>query len=267
MKFNQLALGLICALSLAACGGGGGGGNNPAPVPTATPAPSVSGDMLAYQPYRGWNYQGVIPTVGGATIGVVTATVYADPQSSSSLGPVDPLFLFIQQGTLVNALGGTKVAAIGVQSSTSGYTVGSFILLNGNGGIAASGGISPLVTLVPSTLRLGQTFTPYPGASATVTNVGYLTGSAACPTLVKGATVQYSFMGQSYGVSYVPGCGIVEYQGNHGEDLLLQSIGSYPQIGNLSIGRKQLGDLNLLDTMRSAAGMIVQGTKWSPFQR
>lgn len=257
--------GFILAFSVAACGGGGGGsgstslqgGGGPGPIQPA----SVSGDMIAYQTSRGWNYHG---NAFGQP--VVTVSVYADPQQSSSFGPVDPLVMFAGTGTASDAFGGTKLAGIGVQGTASGYTLGSYVLLNGNGSVYSQGGISPLALLVPSTLTQGQSFTPYAGATATVELVGSVPGASACPTPGNGATVQYTFMGSSYSVSYVPGCGITQYVGNRGELLTLSSVSSYPSLGSQSVGRK-ITTLTAMDAIRSMLANAIQHAKWSPLAK
>jgi hypothetical protein len=136
-------------------------------------------------------------------------------------------------------------------------------LLNNSGTIFASGGISGTPLLVPSTLTQGQSFTTYPGVTATVQTVGTVPGSSACPSPATGATIAYSFAGQNYSVSYVPGCGITQYLGNHGEVVTLSSVGSYPQLGVQSTRR--MDTLTLLDTVRSAARVIMSHEKWQPF--
>jgi hypothetical protein len=210
--------------------------------------------MLAYQASCGWNYQGT--AFGGQA---VTFSVYADPQQSG----VIPLILFGGLGTATTAFAGSKLGAIGVMSASSGYTAGSYVLLNNSGTIFASGGISGTPLLVPSTLTQGQSFTTYPGVTATVQTVGTVPGSSACPSPATGATIAYSFAGQNYSVSYVPGCGITQYLGNHGEVITLSSVGSYPQLGVQSTRR--MDTLTLLDTVRSAARVIMSHEKWQPF--
>jgi len=184
-------------------------------------------------------------------------TVYADAVQSG----VEPLILFAQNGAVANAFAGAKVAGIGVTSSSSTYNVVDYVLLNA-GTIYADGAISPTAALVPSTLTLGATFQPYPGASATVEGVGNVSGASACPTPATGATVQYTFMNQAYSVSYVPGCGITQYVGNNGETLTLVSVGSYPNEGLQSVRR--MDNLTILDSVRSLATIIARHLKWTP---
>jgi hypothetical protein len=231
---------LLCAFALTACGGGGGNGTPSTPTPSASPSPSVSGDMLAVSQNKGWNYQGSVPAAGPLTL-----TLYADPATNG----VTPLVLLAVSGTQADATAGTKAAAMTVSSSASGYDVTSYTIYNLDGTIYASGGLPAGSMLVPSTLTQGQTFTPYSGMTATVTLVGTVPGSAACPNPTTGATVQYSFLGQTYSVSYVPGCGITQYTGNHGETFTLTSIGTY-QLGTLADVRK-MTSLTLLDSLKS----------------
>ena len=264
----KIFLSMACiAFLLAGCGGGGGGtsaasgGASVPTAPTATPPPlSTSGDMIAYTPYRGWNYTG-----HAFGYPAVTVSIYADPQAASpSSGPVDPLIMFAGTGTAANAFSATKLAGIGIQSNANGYILGSYVLLNNTGGVYASGSVNPFAGFVPSTLVQGATFSPYPGATATITFVGAVPGTAGCPTPAMGATVAYTFMGGNYSISYVPGCGITQYNGNNGEQLTLQSIGSYPALGNQSIGRKPMSDLTFLDTLRSASDIVLHHLKWKP---
>lgn len=247
----RLVAAALVAASLTACGGGGGGGATGGPPPGA---PSVSGDMVAYQANRGWNYHG---TIQGTA---VTVSVYADPQQNG----VDPLIGFGGTGTAPNAFAGTKLAGIGVQNTGSGYIVGSYVLLNSDGSTYAAGTIPGNPTLVPSTLVQGQSFATYPGVTAIVQTVGTVPGASACPTPATGATVQYTYVGQTYLVSYVPGCGITQYVGNHGEVLTLASVGTY-QLGTQSTRR--MDTLTTLDTLRSAASVLMSHQLWRPFAR
>ncbi len=255
IEVKRRVLALAALALLAACGGGGGSSATSGvnPPPSVVVQPSVSGDMLAYQANRGWNYQGNVPSLGGA----LTMTVYADAVQSG----VEPLILFGQPGALANAFAGTKMGGIGVTATASEFNVVDYVLLNG-GAIYAEGAISPIAALVPSTLTLGATFQPYPGASATVEGVGNVPGANACPTPATGATVQYTFMNQTYSVSYVPGCGITQYVGNNGETLTLASVGSYPNEGLQSVRR--MDNLTILDSVRSLATIIAHHLKWTP---
>jgi hypothetical protein len=244
-----------CAVSLTACGGGGGGGGGVVSGGGGG-GPSVSGDMIAYQPSRGWNYQG---TAQGQAL---TISVYADPQQNG----VDPLIGFATRGLVSNAFGGSKVGGLGLQSFGSGYAAVSYIILNADGSVYSQGAITGGPTLVTSSLTQGQQIPTYPGATATVQSVGTVPGASACPTPAQGATVAYTFAGQSYSVSYVPGCGITQYVGNHGEVFTLVSVGSYPQLGTQSVRR--MDTLTSLDTVASAARILLRQQMWqSPLKR
>jgi hypothetical protein len=236
---------------LSACGGGGGGGGATGGPPPG--APSVSGDMLAYQANRGWNYQGT--AFGGQA---VTFSVYADPPS----GGLDTFVLFGGFGTAPNAFTGSKLAQAQFQNNGGGYNATSYVLYNSNGSVYAQGAIPGSPTLVPGTLTQGASFTSYPGLTAVVQTVGTVPGANACPTPATGATVAYSYAGQNYTVSYVPGCGITQYTGNNHEVLTLVSVGTY-QLGTQSSRRMET--LTLFDTLSSAAHVLATHQKWQPF--
>lgn len=242
----------MSAILLAACGGGGGGGSSTSVVQSG--APSVTGDMIAYQANRGWNYQG--NAFGQPS---VTLSVYADPPSGASLTLVG----FGVVGASANAFGGMKLAALGLLNGSSGYDAASYVLLNNDGSTYAQGAVTGSPLLVPQTLVQGQSFTTYPGGTATVQTVGAVPGASACPTPANGATVQYTFAGGTYLVSYVPGCGITNYVGNHGEHLTLTSVGSYPALGVQSVRR--MDSLTTLDSVRSLARVLMTQARWAPF--
>ncbi len=250
---QRFALALF-ALSLAACGGGGGG--SPTVTPTQAPAqaptqaPSVSGDMLAVSQNKGWNYHG---TLQGTA---VTITLYADPISNG----VTPIVALAAVGTLSDATAGQKIAAATVSSSTTGYDVTGYTLYNTDGSVYSSGALPSGSELVPATLTLGQTFTPYAGMTATVTTVGSVPGVSGCPVAASGATVTYAFQGQSYQVSYVPGCGLTQFVGNHGETFTLSSVGTY-QLGTLGDVRR-MTSLTLFDTVKSVFHVVALGQRW-----
>lgn len=210
--------------------------------------------MLAYQANRGWNYQGT--AFGGQA---VTFSVYADPQS----GGTDTFVLFGGYGTASNAFAGTKLAAANFTNNGGGYSANSYVLYNGNGTVYSQGAIPGPPTLVPGTLTQGASIaTGYPGVTATVQSVGTVPGASACPTPATGATVAYSFQGQNYTVSYVPGCGITQYTGNNHEVITLVSVGTY-QLGTQST--RHMESLTLLDTLKSAASILTSQQKWQPF--
>jgi len=96
--------------------------------------------------------------------------------------------------------------------------------------------------------------------TATVTNVGVVPGASACPVVATGATVAYNFQGQNYSVSYVPGCGITQYVGNHGETFTLTSVATY-QLGTLGNVR-EMASLTLLDSLKSLWRLAASGKHW-----
>jgi len=209
--------------------------------------------MIAYQASRGWNYH-------GSAFGypAVTVSIYADPPSGTTL----TLVMFAGVGTTADAFSATKEAGLGLANSGSGYNATAYVLLN-NGAIYSEGAIAGQPALVPQTLVQGQSFTTYPGVTATVQSVGVVPGASACPTPATGATVLYTFAGQSYLVSYVPGCGITNYVGNHGETLTLSSVGSYPAMGTQSVRR--MSSLTVVDNVASLARIIATQSRWRPF--
>jgi hypothetical protein len=244
--------GFFAVVALTACGGGGGGGGTGGGGGGFTP-PTASGDMVAFQGSRGWNYHG-----NAFGVNSVTVSVYADPPQNG----LDVLVLFAQSGSLADAFSGTKLAGIAVQPSGGAYSVTAYVLLNNNGSIYAQGTLAGPPTLVPAALIQGQGFASYPGVTAVVQAVGAVPGASACPTPATGATVQYTFAGGTYLVSYVPGCGITQYVGNHGETLTLASVGSYPQLGSQSV--RNMSTLTLFDNMKSLARILATGEKWTP---
>ncbi len=238
----------VLLVLMAGCGGGGGSPTVPSDTPT--PAPAVSGDMLAISQNKGWNYQGATTTSGPLTL-----TLYADPSSNG----VTPLVLLAVAGTQADATAGSKAAAITVSASANGYAIGSYTIYNADGSIYANGALPTGSLLVPNTLTQGQTFTPYSGMTATVSFVGSVPGAGACPTQSAGATVQYSFQGQSYKVSYVPGCGVTQYVGNHGETFTLTSIGTY-QLGTIG-DVTRMRSLTLFDSLKSLWHVVTSGER------
>jgi hypothetical protein len=235
-------------LTLVACGGGGGGGSTaPNTVSTATPAPSVSGDMLALKPSQGWNYQ------SSYNNNPLTVTLYSDPNpvggvttlvgaGESGLVTTVATSAATMQANLVGALG-VKVDGSKNYNVYSELSAGSTALVPG----------TPL--LVPSTLKLGQTWTPATGASATVTSIGAVPGQSACPNAsasTTGAEVQYSYPGYEEVISYVPGCGITSLKNpTNGATLTLTSTASYPSVGALA---RRAAEVTYFDTAASLLG-------------
>ncbi len=246
MRPYLIAAACACIL-VSGCGGGGStGGGSSVPPPA-----SVSGDMLALAQSRGWNYQG--SSKGTA----VTITLYADPAS----GGVTPLVALAVLGSQPDATAGTKTTTLSITGGLSGYDVTAYTFFNMDGTVFTSGGLPAGSVLVPGTLTQGQSFTPYPGMTATVSSVGSVPGTSGCPTPATGATVQYAFMGQNYSISYVPGCGLTQFVGNQGETFTLISVGSYPQLGTLGIVR-QTKSLTVMDAISSAARVLLEHRKW-----
>ncbi|MGD1066486.1 MAG: hypothetical protein ABR975_06680 [Vulcanimicrobiaceae bacterium] len=246
---------------LVACSGGGGGSTPPttpggskatptaSPAPTPTP-PTVSGDMLALAPSRGWNYQGISQ---GTTL---TLSLYADPTlttqgdwvlvGSGVTGAV-PTVLTSAANMDDNLLG-----ALGLAEGANGYEAVAEISYGSSSVVPGD----PL--LVGTTLVQGATSTPYPGVTAVVTFVGTVPGASACPTPAAGATVQYTYSTSvQVDISYVPGCGITQLAGAGGS-LTLVSTATYSAIGELSIARR-VASLSPLDLLRSLLGMEHSG--------
>lgn len=234
------------AATLAACGGGGGGGGGSSVPGGGGGAPaSVSGDMLALAPSRGWNYQ------GNGSSGPFTITLYADPSPVNGATAVGAAAV---QGTVPTVLtsgsnfDANLLAIAGFNSTTGGgYTVAYEIS-------AGSSSTLPNPTLVPGTLTQGATFSPYAGVSATVTSVGAVPGASACPTPANGAVVAYVVNGQTYTVTYVPGCGITQFIYPGGATYTLVSVGTYTSIGQLGSARL-VRSINWVSTVRSILGL------------
>ncbi len=245
MKRTHLGIASILIAALAACGGGGGSTSLPQPTPSV--APSVSGDMLALKASQGWNYQ---TTFQGTSL---TLTTYADPNlvngvqsliASSVVGLVPTVATSASNVTanLVGALG-LSIDASKDYNAVSELSAGSLAAIPG----------SPL--LVPSTLTLGQTWTPYAGVGAQVINVGTVPNSAVCGSGTQtGAQVKYTYADLSYTIAYVPGCGITDFLNNaNGAEFKLISTASYASLGQLARGR-DVATATLLDTAASLLG-------------
>lgn len=233
---------LSTAVFLTACGGGGGGTGATVVTP---PPPSVSGDMMALSPSRGWNYH------GQNTNGQFTISLYTDPQPINGATAVGAAVVAGSVATVITS--GTNfnqnlVAIGGFTSSSSGYNAVYEVSAGGSATVPGS------PQLVPSTLTQGQTFNPYPGVTATVTAVGTAPGASACPTPGNGATVSYAFNGQTQVVTYVPGCGITQYTTTGGTVYTLASMGDYSFIGQLSSLRKA-ASITPLTTVRTLLGL------------
>lgn len=214
----------------------------------------VAGNFLALSPNRGLNYHGVL--LGNP----VTLTLYEDPSTTNST----TLVLLSASGTQADATSGTKQGAVSiVGSAQAGFGIANYTLYNTDGTTFAQGMLPAGSLLVPASLYLGQTYTPYPGMSATVVASGNVPpGGSACAVPKPGATVQYLFQGGTYLISYVPDCGITQYVGNNGETFTLSSVGVYSQLGTLG-DVKAMGELTLLDNVTSAVRIVVSGTGFS----
>jgi hypothetical protein len=165
----------------------------------------------------------------------VTVTLYANPNAT----PSNTVFVLLYvPGTVPDATAG-QVANDVIFNDSSGY-VATGATSNSNG-FTFSASLPGGITVVPPTLTLGQTFVPYAGLTATVTNVGTVPGSGACPTPnAIGATISYSFGSTTEIASFVPGCGVTDVVSDNGTEFRLKSIGSYPQLGTLSARRQTL---------------------------
>jgi hypothetical protein len=171
----------------------------PSPSPTPPTVSSSNANLLNVVPNQGLNYNGTGPDGSGGT-GPFTATLYDDPVSGSS----ENLVLFEESGTEANAFGGNEADSVPLALAT---------------------------LALPATFVQGAVTTIVPGATETVTAVGTVPGSSACPTPVApGVTVQYVAQSYSANISYVPNCGITNISGE-GVNISLTSIGSYPNEG------------------------------------
>jgi hypothetical protein len=233
----------VIAAGLCACGGGGGGGTTPAQPPT--PA-SISGDMLAVAPSRGWNYQA---TYQGTSL---TVSIYSDPtplsDGSTALIVTGTIGLVPTVLTSASAATSGLVAVLTVSKASGGYNA------VGEASVGSTSPIPGTPLLVASTLTQGTTTTPSPGVTETVTSVGAVPNANVCPTPGQGATVTYTYSGATYTISYVPGCGITQIVASTGATFNLVSVGTYSSVGQLSIARR-VGSATLVDTARSLLGL------------
>jgi hypothetical protein len=227
-------------------------------TPSSQLTPSVSGDFLAVTANRGWNYS-VIPGGNGAVAPAApgTVTLYADPQLS---GSDNVLVLLEEPGVEADATAGQFAAYMSVNSASGGYTTTGYYSQTNFAGGPIPGGLQ----LVLPSLTRGQQWSPYPGLTANVTDVATnVIGSAACPggTASIGATVLYTFGFESERITYVPGCGITHMVTDNGTQITLTSIGSYPQLGQLSEAR-QPASLRAVSALRNVWRSVF--TPWSP---
>ena len=203
--------------------------------------------MLALAPSRGWNYHG---TNNGTTI---TVSLYANPNlvngvralTGAAVSGAVPTAITSSTDMYANMFG-----ALGfTQDANNDYNVVTELSVGSAGAVPGS----PL--FVQPTLALNQTWTPYPGATATVIAVGAMPNASACPTSTTGAQVRYTYGGYDYSIAYVPGCGMTDIKNNaNGAELSLISVASYPSIGQLSTARRA-ETLTLWDTAQSLLGL------------
>jgi hypothetical protein len=254
-KFAYFILFVLGLVALSACGGGGGGSSVTPPSggnsggATPTPLPSVSGDMLALTAGRGWNYQ----TQGTSASGPLTVSLYDNVSqvngNTSVLVAVAALGLVPTALTDPNTAEANAVGALGLVQSSAGYNINSYISAGSRGTVPGD----PL--FIASTLTLHEAFAPYPGVNETVTAIGTMPNAAACPAPTAGATVQYVYSGQTYTISFVPGCGMTQVIQPNNVAFNLISIGNYGStIGNLSEARR-VQSATLLDTGKSLLGL------------
>jgi hypothetical protein len=247
MRFHKRFFRVVTAASaaalLAACGGGGGGGSVVGGGGGGAAA-SVSGDMMALAPSRGWNYQGTNSS------GSFTLTTYADPQPINGATAVGVAAVRGLVPTILTSgpnFNSNLLAIAGFNSTPAGITVAYQVSLGSSTMLANQ-------VLVPSTLTQGQTFSPYPGVNATVQSVGAVGGASACPVPANGAVVTYSVNGQTYTVSYVPGCGITQFSYPSGSTYTLVSVATYASIGQLASTR-MVRNVGWVSTVRSLLGL------------
>jgi hypothetical protein len=194
---DRRILAVLCLAALSGCGGGGG--SSAAPGGGSAPTPkTVSGDMLALAPSRGWNYQ---TTFNGTSLSV---SLYDDPTTTngvSALWAVGATGLVPTVLTSATAATNSRIAALAITQGSAGY---SAIGENSFGGLSALPR-SPL--FVGSTLTQGTTTTPYAGLTETVVAVGAVANANICPTPTDGATVAYTYSGSTYTSRSSPAAG------------------------------------------------------------
>jgi len=201
--------------------------------------------MLALVPSRGWNYHTV--NVNPA----LTVSLYADPNLVNN---TRALIASVVSGTVPTVLtSSTSVydnlaGALGIV--TDGSNNATIVSEISAGSSAAVPG-TPL--FAPGSLTVGQTWSPYPGATATVVAVGAMPNANACPNPVPGAQIRFTYAGYDQTGSFVPGCGITDWKNNtNGAEFALASVGSYGTLGQL---HSRVQAVTLLDTARSLLGL------------
>jgi len=231
-------------------------------APSAPAATTVTGDMLGYAPNRTWTYS---TTQNGTTS---YFGIYADPQSTSG---VVTLVLFCTTSSSCTSsnpfVTGQNVAALSFQQLPNGYLINSFASASNN----SSGVVPGAPLLVPSSLQAGQSWNPFSNSSllglvgsvsASVARVGAINASSACPGgAASGAVVTYTTPGPLTGsslnvnefqtLSFVPGCGIVQFTNSAGQVFTLTSVGT-----------QNLGTLEMTRTTQSATIMGTLRAVW-----
>jgi hypothetical protein len=205
--------------------------------------------MLALAASKTWNYH-----ASGGGVAPFTVTTYSDPQPSNGN---NAMVAYARPSIAADALpadGGTLVAAAGFSSGSDGPHAQTFGSVSND----SYGYVPGTPLLVPTTLSLGQVFSPMSGITGTVTAIGpNVPGIAACPgSPPAGATVSYVAAFDANGslanesVTYVPGCGITDLFTDAGVEFKLASIASHPELGELSVARQVLS-ASWIDTIRS----------------
>jgi hypothetical protein len=212
-------------------------------TPTAPAVTTVSGDFIAPAASKTWNYA-ALPATGVP----YTVSVYSDP--SPDTGGNIALVGF-DYGSVVPdaaAAGGYVVGAIGLSAASGGgYIAKTFGSVTND----TYGPVPGTPILIPGSVTLGQSFTPYPGVTETVTGVGAVAGMSACPgSPTTGAVVAYTLGHISESISFVPGCGITDLVTDNGTEFRLTSITQDPQLGQQSVARATR-NATTLDLLRS----------------
>jgi hypothetical protein len=224
-------------------------------TPVTNPVPSISGDFFALAPNRGWNYSVTPAGNSDATPAPsLTVTLYDEPQQQSG----DSILVALEtQGSQTTATTGSIAGYGSFNNATGGYTATGYYSVSNFAGGPIPGGMQ----IVLPSLTKGQSWSPYPGLTATVLDVGTVIGSAPCPggSSSIGATVLYSSGYFSEKMSFVPGCGITHLVDGSGAQFVLTSIGSYPTLGELAEARKP-ASLAVTNALRAAWKNV-----WAPW--
>jgi hypothetical protein len=217
----------------------------PIVLPSAAPpaaSNAVSGDMLGYAANRTWTYL-VTPNYGTPYY----VGVYADPQLVN--GSVR--LVGYQSATSNPFTTGTIIGSVDMTPRNGGYLAAAFASVS-SGTAGVSGSVPGTPLFVPNSLSLNQVWNPLQnqafinlsGATASAQVVAIGSASTACPSgsSSNGATVEYSvtstndmFAGGGGDVTYVPGCGITGLSTGDGTTVALQSVGSMPTLGQVTV--------------------------------